>query len=147
MDFNDIPSKALRRLNMIFMHDEYLHKREDVQQKILDWATVMLVEARKEWEDYRATTIEAVIKCDRSAEGKRKMEIRDKKYAPFRAYFRELQKKKYDEALENGRKLTANGFVVWFLENKDADIEIPYVKQNQKNKLIQLAQKNNLEFR
>lgn len=46
-----------------------------------------------------------------------------------------------------GSKLTANSFVEWFLRNKSQDIEIPYVKQNQKNKLRQLAQQNNREFR
>ena len=44
-------------------------------------------------------------------------------------------------------KLTANGFVEWFLKNKAQNIEIPYVKQNQKNKLRQLAQQNNREFK
>jgi len=36
--------------------------------------------------------------------------------------------------------------VDWFLENK-TDIQIPYVEQNQKNKLRQLAQANNREFK
>ena len=44
-------------------------------------------------------------------------------------------------------KLTANGFVEWFLKNKAQNIEIPYIKQNQKNKLRQLAQQNNREFK
>ena len=34
----------------------------------------------------------------------------------------------------------------WFLANK-TDIQIPYVEQNQKNKLRQLAQQNNREFK
>mgnify|MGYP004657971335 CR=1 FL=1 len=40
--------------------------------------------------------------------------------------------------------ITALSFVDWFLENK-TDIQIPYVEQNQKNKLRQLAQQNNHE--
>ena len=43
--------------------------------------------------------------------------------------------------------LTANSFVEWFLKNKPQHIEIPYIKQNQKNKLKQLAQANNREFK
>lgn len=55
-------------------------------------------------------------------------------------------KDKIQRALQNGSKLTANSFVDWFLENK-TDIQIPYVEQNQKNKLSQLAQQNNREFK
>ena len=55
-------------------------------------------------------------------------------------------KDKIQRALQSGSKLTANSFVDWFLENK-TDIQIPYVEQNQKNKLRQLAQQNNREFK
>lgn len=55
-------------------------------------------------------------------------------------------KDKIQRALQSGSKLTANSFVDWFLENK-TNIQIPYVKQNQKNKLRQLAQQNNREFK
>lgn len=41
----------------------------------------------------------------------------------------------------------ANSFVDWFLVNKANEVHIPYVKQNQKNKLRQLAQQNNREFK
>ena len=37
--------------------------------------------------------------------------------------------------------------VEWFLENKADKIQIPYVEQNQKNKLRQLAQQNNRAFK
>lgn len=49
--------------------------------------------------------------------------------------------------LQNGYYLTANRFVNWFLAHKASEIEVPYLKQNQKNKLIQLAQANNREFK
>ncbi len=55
-------------------------------------------------------------------------------------------KDKIQRALQSGSKLTANSFVDWFLENK-TDIQIPYVEQNQKHKLRQLAQQNNREFK
>ena len=55
-------------------------------------------------------------------------------------------KDKIQRALQSGSELTANSFVDWFLENK-TNIQIPYVEQNQKNKLSQLAQQNNREFK
>ena len=73
--------------------------------------------------------------------------VRDKKYAQFREKFAEIQKEKYREALQIGIKLTANSFVEWFLANKADKIQIPYVEQNQKNKLRQLAQQNNRVFK
>ena len=106
----------------------------------------MLTEAREEWSELHNDTIESVIKCHKSSEAKRKSEIKDQKYAPFREYFKQIQQEKYEFALQNGSKLTANSFVDWFLENK-TDIQIPYVEQNQKNKLRQLAQQNNREFK
>ncbi|MBQ4400080.1 MAG: hypothetical protein II830_02150 [Alphaproteobacteria bacterium] len=68
-------------------------------------------------------------------------------YAPFREYFKQIQQERYEFALLNGSKLTANSFVDWFWENKANDIQIPYIEQNQKNKLRQLAQANNREFK
>ena len=106
----------------------------------------MLLEAREEWGELHSDTIEAVIKCHTSSEAKRKSEIKDQKYAPFREYFKQIQQEKYEFALQNGSKLTANSFVDCFLENK-TDIQIPYVEQNQKHKLRQLAQQNNREFK
>lgn len=106
----------------------------------------MLLEAREEWGELHNNAIESVIKCHTSSEAKRKSEIKDQKYAPFRKYFKQIQQEKYEFALQNGSKLTANSFVDWFLENK-TDIQIPYVEQNQKNKLRQLAQQNNREFK
>lgn len=65
----------------------------------------------------------------------------------FREKFAEIQKEKYKEAIQVGIKLTASCFVEWFLENKAKEMQIPYVEQNQKNKLRQLAQQNNREFK
>lgn len=69
------------------------------------------------------------------------------KYAPFREYLKKVQREHFDIALQNGYKLTANSFVEWFLANKANEMQIPYVEQNQKNKLRQLAQQNNREFK
>ena len=107
----------------------------------------MMNEAREEWTELHNETIESVIKCHTSSEAKRKSEIKNQKYAPFREYFKQIQQEKYEFALQNGSKLTANSFVDWFIMNKAKDIPIPYVEQNQKNKLRQLAQQNNREFK
>lgn len=141
-----IPFRALRKFDAICLHNEYLHQNKELQQQLLSWAADMLLEAREEWGELHNDTIEAVIKCHTSSEAKRKSEIKDQKYAPFREYFKQIQQEKYEFALQNGSKLTANSFVDWFLGNK-TDIQIPYVEQNQKHKLRQLAQQNNREFK
>ncbi|MBR5482455.1 MAG: hypothetical protein IKV11_00145, partial [Alphaproteobacteria bacterium] len=72
---------------------------------------------------------------------------RDKKYAPFREYFKQLQRERFIIYQKQGKIMSANGFVLWFLNNQPKDMEIPYSRSNLKNKLIQLAQKNNREFK
>lgn len=147
MDFKEaIPITALRKFDVMCLHSPKLRQDRELQQQILNWAVDMLLEAREEWGELHNDTIESVIKCHTSSEAKRKSEIKDQKYAPFREYFKQIQQEKYEFALQNGSKLTANSFVDWFLENK-TNIQIPYVEQNQKNKLRQLAQQNNREFK
>ena len=148
MDYKEIlPPKALRKFDEICLHNKYLHQNKELQQQILDCMVDMMTEAREEWSERRNDTIESVIKCHTSSEAKRKSEIKDQKYAPFREYFKQIQQEKYKLALQNGYKLTANSFVEWFLANKANEMQIPYVEQNQKNKLRQLAQQNNREFK
>lgn len=147
MDFKEvIPITALRKFDVMCLHSHKLRQDRELQQQILNWAADMLLEAREEWGELHNNAIESVIKCHTSSEAKRKSEIKDQKYAPFREYFKQIQQENYEFALQNGSKLTANSFVDWFLENK-TDIQIPYVEQNQKNKLRQLAQQNNREFK
>ena len=147
MEFKEvIPSTALRKFDVMCLHSPKLHQDRELQQQILNWAVDMLTESREEQRKLHNDTIESVIKCHTSSEAKRKSEIKDQKYAPFREYFKQIQQERHEFALQNGSKLTANSFVDWFLENK-TDIQIPYVEQNQKNKLRQLAQQNNREFK
>ena len=147
MDFKEvIPITALRKFDVMCLHSPKLHQDRELQQQTLNWAVDMLTESREEWRKLHNDTIESVIKCHTSSEAKRKSEIKDQKYAPFREYFKQIQQERHEFALQNGSKLTANSFVDWFLENK-TDIQIPYVEQNQKNKLRQLAQQNNREFK
>ena len=147
MDFKKVlPITALRKFDVMCLHSPKLHQDRELQQQILNWAVDMLTESREEWRKLHNDTIESVIKCHTSSEAKRKSEIKDQKYAPFREYFKQIQQERHEFALQNGSKLTANSFVDWFLENK-TDIQIPYVEQNQKNKLRQLAQQNNREFK
>lgn len=148
MDYKEIiPLRTLREFNAICLHNEYLYQNKELQQQLLDCMVDMLIKSREEWEKLRNDTIKSVIKHHTSSEAKRKSEIKDQKYAPFREYFKQIQQEKYESALLNGSKLTANSFVDWFLENKANDIQIPYIEQNQKNKLRQLAQANNREFK
>lgn len=148
MDFKEIISlTALRKFDVICLHNEYLHENKKLRQQILSWAANMLTEAREEWGALHATTIEAVVIEDRKAQAKKRGKARDNKYAPFREYFKNLQQRRFNEYQKAGQRLSANRFVEWFLENTAENIEIPYRQSNLKNKLIQLAQANNREFK
>ena len=148
MDYKEIlPPKALRKFDAMCLKNEKLHQSKELQLQILSWATDTLEEARAEWSERRNDTIESIIECHTRSEAKRKSDIKDQKYAPFREYLKKVQREQFDIALQNGYKLTANSFVEWFLANKANEIQIPYVEQNQKNKLRQLAQQNNREFK
>lgn len=143
----EIPDKALRMLDALFLSEATLKERDALKKKVVVWAETMLSEARETWCDMRNDTIRAVILTDRKAEALKKACIRDEKYAPFRKYFYSVQKEKFFDAAQKGERLSANGFVKWFLSLEDLKVQIPYIKQNQQNKLIQLAQKNNREFK
>ena len=148
MDYKEIiPFKALRKFDVMCLHNAYLHENKELRQQILSWAADMLKEARAEWSERRNDTIESIIECHTRSEAKRKSDIKDQKYEPFREYLKKVQREQFDIALQNGYKLTANSFVEWFLTNKANEMQIPYVEQNQKNKLRQLAQQNNREFK
>ena len=147
MDYKEIiPFKALRKFDEMCLHNKYLHQNKELQRQILDCMADMMTEAREYWSKLHATTIDAVIKTHHKEKAHKGAVVRDKKYAKFRENFTKIQKEKYELAMQNGSKLTANSFVDWFLENK-TDIQIPYVEQNQRNKLRQLAQANNREFK
>ena len=142
-----IPNEALRKFDEMCLRNEYLHQNKEIQQQILFWAADMLAKAIEHLGDIHATTIDALIKIHHREKARKGAVVRDKKYAQFREEFAEIQKEKYKEALQVGGKLTANSFVEWFLSNKATEMQIPYVEQNQKNKLRQLAQQNNREFK
>ena len=148
MDFKEvIPITALRKFDAMCLYSHKLHQDRELQQQILSWAADMLTEAREEWGALHATTIEAVVIEDRKAQAKKRGKARDNKYAPFREYFKNLQQRRFNEYQKAGQRLSANRFVEWFLENTAENIEIPYRQSNLKNKLIQLAQANNREFK
>ena len=142
-----IPLTNLRKFDAMCLHNEDLHQNKELQQQILSWAAEMLTEARENWGKLHATTIEAVVAEDRKAQAKRRGRARDNKYAPFREYFKTMQHRRFKTYQQVGQKLTANGFVEWFLTNLSEDIKIPYRESNKKNKLIQLAQINNRELK
>ena len=146
-DKETLPFKAARKLNMLIMHNEALAKDKGLQEKIITWALDMLEEARADWNDMRATTLDSVIKIHQRTNARMGGIERDKKYVQFREEFAKIQKEYFIRAYQNNQKLTANSFVEWFITNKAKKIKIPYVPQNQKNKLRQLAQANNREFK
>ena len=149
MDFKEIiPIIDLRKFDAMCLHNLKLQQDKALQQQILiNWAADMLLEAREEWGELHATTIDAVVQEDRKAQAKKRGKARDNRYAPFREYFRKVQKEKFMEYKKAGQKLTANRYVEWFLENLSENIKIPYRESNLKNKLVQLAQINNRKLK
>jgi transcriptional regulator with XRE-family HTH domain len=121
--------------------------QEILQCRILNWLAIVLYNRRQEWQEYRRDFSEILYALYRKQDAAQRGKIRDKKYAPFRTYFSNLQKQQFEEMQKQGKKLSANAFVCWFLSHIPDDIEIPYCKTNQKNKLIQLAQANNRELK
>lgn len=139
--------KSLRLFDSFVRKNKTLSVDKDLQQSILNWVRQVIKEERKEWEELRKDTIDILIKIKKSEESKKGALKRDEKYVFFRNEFKKLQKEKYQEYLSQNKNLTANGFVNWFLKEKAKDYNIPYVVQNRKTKLIQLAQKNNRELK
>lgn len=147
MDFKEIiPITALRKFDAMCLHSPKLQQNKDFQQQILSWAAELLEEAREDWNKLHATTFEAIVAEDRKAQAKKRGKARDSKYAPFREYFKKIQKERFLEYKKAGFVLKASEFLRWFLENNE-NIVIPYKKSNQHHKLIGLAQENNREFK
>ena len=139
--------KSLRLFDSFVRKNKTLSVDKDLQQSILNLVRQVIKEERKEWEELRKDTIDIFIKIKKSEESKKGALKRDEKYVFFRNEFKKLQKEKYQEYLSQNKNLTANCFVNWFLKEKAQDYNIPYVVQNRKTKLIQLAQKNNRELK
>ena len=111
-----IPNKSLRKLNSIIIRNEYFRQDKILQQQIIAWAKDLMSECRNEWQMMRATTIKAIIQKDRKTEAQRKANIRDKKYAPFRKYFYQIQKNEFDKKFNEGYISTKylNKYLAWY---------------------------------
>ena len=136
-----IPLEAERKLSYL------LRQYQELQPKILAWAKDLLTEERKAWGEMRENSVDVLCRMERKEEAIKRGKARDKKYAPFREYFKNLQQQKFCDYQKQGKKLSANGFVKWFLEHQPKGIEIPYRRSNLTSKLIQLAQANAKEFK
>ena len=127
------------------------HKTEinfsQLQSQIMNLINIILYKNRKKWSEIRKDSISVLCKCERKNCAHKARKLRDEKYAPFRDYFKKIQYEKFMQYHHNGKILSANFFAMWYLAHKSEDMPIPYIKQNIVNKLIQLAQKNNREFK
>lgn len=113
----------------------------------MDWAAAVLSEERKEWEKSRENSIEILCRLNKKEEAGKRALAKNKKYEPFKEAFKCLQKAQFTQYRQAGKFLSANAFVKWFQENKAFTMDIPYIKSNQTNQLIKLAQINNREFK
>ena len=60
-----IPIKSLRKLDYIFLHNIEIRENQLLQNEILKWAKELVTDCRQEWSEIHATTIDAIIACDR----------------------------------------------------------------------------------
>ena len=91
MNENEIIStKALRKLDELFLQNKLLRQNKEFQLQVIEWAKELLAERRKEWGEIHTALLDAVIKTDRRTEAQKKSKERDKKYAPFREYFKKI---------------------------------------------------------
>ncbi len=137
----------LRKLDFIFRQFNQTQDTKALQSQITNWIILSITDERQHWQKSRKESVEVLCKINRSQEAQKRAQSRDKKFAPFREYFKKTQRQRFNKYMKLGKKLTANGFVLWFLKNKAAKISIPYRQSNWESKLNQLAQANNREFK
>lgn len=142
-----LSNQHIRLLDIIFRNNYEQCNSGDLEKLVLNWASTVLSDERKEWEQNRATSAHVLYRLEKKSDALKRAKCRDKKYAPFRKYFKKVQKNEFLKFQKAGKKLKANYFVSWFLANKAQNINIPYVEGNRINKLTQLAQANNREFK
>lgn len=147
IEYEVIPIQYERKLYYLFSQFPLLAKDKELQNEILQWAKNMLTECRTEWNNMHSLTIKSIISCDRKAEAQKRAAARDKKYSLFRQQFKQTQLKKWLSYHKSGKHLSANAFLLWFMKHKAETVDIPYKKSNLENKLLQLAQANNREFK
>ena len=137
----------LRLLDFILRKFNQNQDIKSLQSQITNWIILTITDEIRHWQDSRKESVEALCKINRSQEAQKRAQSRDKKYAPFREYFKKIQRQRFNKYMKLGKKMTANGFVLWFIKNKAAKISIPYRQSNWQSKLNQLAQANNREFK
>ena len=137
----------LRLLDFILRKFNQNQDIKSLQSQITNWIILTITDEIRHWQDSRKESVEALCKINRSQEAQKRAQSRDKKYAPFREYFKKIQRQRFNKYMKLGKKMTANGFVLWFIKNKAAKISIPYRQSNWESKLNQLAQANNREFK
>ena len=137
----------LRLLDFILRKFNQMQDTKALQSQITNWIILTITDEIRHWQDSRKESVEVLCKINRSQEAQKRAQSRDKKFAPFREYFKKIQRQRFNKYMKLGKKLTANGFVLWFIKTKAAKISIPYRQSNWESKLNQLAQANNREFK
>ncbi len=133
--------------NLIFNIYQKEQNIKQLQDRLLNLLSIILHNHKQEWLQNRKNSVKILYALDKKAEAVKRGKARDKKYAPFREQFKEIQYRKWLSYHKSNKKLTAYAFVQWFLKNKDKHMNIPYLTSNVENKLYQLAQANNREFK
>ncbi len=135
-----VSNRHIRLLDNIFRTHSV---STELQKQILDWAAVVLAEERDNWATTRATSVKILCDMDRKAEAQQRAAARNKKYEEFKETFKQLQEQRFKQYQKEGKVLSANAFVKWFIQNKPKTLQNPYVESNQINQMTKLAQANN----
>lgn len=138
--------QTISQLNIILRKYQF-EQKDELKQELIEWLQSALNKERTLWSNMRQNSISALVKVQKQEQAHKNAKKRDEKYAAFRDYFYKIQKEKFLTSLKEGKQMSATGFAAWFLEHKSSNVIIPYQKQNQKNKLTQLAIANNRELK
>ena len=111
----------LRKLDFIFRQFNQTQDTKALQSQITNWIILTITDERQHWQKSRKESVEVLCKINRSQEAQKRAQSRDKKFAPFREYFKKIQRQRFNKYMKLGKKLTANGFVLWFIKNQSGE--------------------------
>ena len=121
-----ISNKHLRLLDNIFRGHHLPNDVSELQTQVIKWAEIVLSEERKEWAEQRNNSVEILCHLHRKEEARKRAAAKNERYKSFKNVYKELQKSQFKKYQQEGKFLSANAFVLWFLKYKTKSIKIPY---------------------
>ena len=107
-----IPCHFERKLSYLLSRHLKQSPHDKLLNELLDWAQDLLTKEREHWKEQNAFIFDTVMHLERKEAARRRGKCRDKLYAPFREYYKSVQKQKFDNSLQNGTKFSAASFAL-----------------------------------